>query len=92
MGSGTHGGQILDSDPITKIAERFAGRSLFFESHEHRHQLRHDPVEGDVVLVFDIEPVADGPSAQEDRVGSRARAFRLPGCGPIGPTSPTSAL
>ena len=67
-------------------------QSLGLEAGEDRDQLGDDPVERDVVLELDVEPVAHGPAAEEDGVRARARACRRRcGCADR-PTRPMSAL
>ena len=84
--------QRLDADAVAELAERLAGQTLRLEPLEDGDQLGDDAVEGDVVLELDVEAVADGAAAQEDRVGARAgRAVGVPMCADR-PTRPMSAL
>ena len=74
----------FDPEPVAEVAERLAVVALGLESLEDGHQLGDDLVVRDVVLELDVEPVADGPAAQEDRVGARAGRAVGVACGPSG--------
>src|SRR3954453_13388222 len=66
-------GQFLDAEAVAEVAERLAGLALGLEAGEDRRQLGGDAVVGDVVLVEDVEPVAEGAAAEEDGVGAGRR-------------------
>src|SRR5271157_4758130 len=63
-------GKRFDAEPCTELSESLAVLPLRLETLENRNQHGHDLVVGYVVLEFEVEPVADRSSAQEDRVGS----------------------
>src|SRR5271157_4245882 len=63
-------GKLLDAEPSTELSKRLAVLPLRLETLENRNQHGHDLIVGYVVLEFEVEPVADRSSAQEDRVGS----------------------
>src|SRR5208282_5050234 len=63
-------GKVLDAESSTELSEALAVLPLRLETLENRNQHGHDLIVGYVVLEFEVEPVADRSSAQEDRVGS----------------------
>ena len=67
-------------DPVAEVAEGLAVGAFGLVAGEDRDELGDDLVEGDVVLELDVEPVAEGPAAEEDGVGARSgRAVVVPG-------------
>ena len=62
--------QRVDSNPVAKIAERLGPLAFGLKSAKDRHELGHDLIVADIVLVLGVEPVAIGAAAQKDRIGS----------------------
>jgi len=55
---------------VAEVAEGLAREALGLEPGEDGGEFRGDLVERHVVLELDVEPVARGPAAEEDRVGA----------------------